>query len=84
MIFLLGNTNQVIKKFDTLVDAHLNWLNWFHFLILMWAQADCMTFLSPDVTSIFMSQQFLSSHSYVNSGILSIECFPLTLWSKWL
>ena len=35
----------------TLVDVHLNWLNWFHFLILeggpLVILIDCMNFLSP-------------------------------------
>ena len=45
----------------TLVDVHLNWLNWFHFLILMGGLLviliDCMIFLSPfvDVTRVSMS-----------------------------
>ena len=45
----------------TLVDVHLNWLNWFHFLILegdlLVILIDCMIFLSPflDVTRISMS-----------------------------
>ena len=53
----------------TLVDVHLNWLNWFHFLILegdlLVILIDCMIFLSPflDVTRMCLCQQFLSSHS---------------------
>ena len=45
----------------TLVDVHLNWQNWFHFLILeggqLVIQIDCMIFLSPflDVTRISIS-----------------------------
>ena len=48
----------------TLVDAHLNWLNRFHFLILgggwLIILIDCMIFLSPflDVTRMFMSTVF--------------------------
>ena len=44
-----------------MVDVHLNWLNWFHFLILegdlLVILIDCMIFLSPflDVTRISMS-----------------------------
>ena len=52
----------------TLVDVHLNCLNWFHFLILVGGLLviliDCMIFLSPflDVTRC-LCQQFLSWHS---------------------
>ena len=57
----------------TLVDFHLNWLNWFHFLILevdlLVILIDCMIFLSPflDVTRISMST--VSFLARVNSGI---------------
>ena len=43
------------------IDVHLNWLNWFHFLILKWGllviPIDCMIFLSPflDITRMSMS-----------------------------
>ena len=45
----------------TLIDVHLNWLNWFHFLILegglLVILIDRMIFLSPfiDVTRMSMS-----------------------------
>ena len=44
-----------------MVDIHLNWLNWFHFLILerglLVILIDCMIFLSPllDVTALSMN-----------------------------
>ena len=60
----------------TLVDAHLSWPNWFHFLILKEGQLviliDCMISLSP-----FLCQKFLSSHRQTLDS-LSIECFPST------
>ena len=52
----------------TLIDVHLNWLNWFHFLFLegglLFILLDFMIFLSPllDVTRMYISA-FLSSHS---------------------
>ena len=51
-----------------LVGAHLNWLNWFHFLLfvrgLLVILTDCMTFLSQflDVVRMSVSTVF-SSHS---------------------
>ena len=60
----------------TLVDVHLNWLNWFHFLILegglLIILIDCMIFLSPflDVTRMFMST--VSFLAQLNSGILCL------------
>ena len=57
-------------------DVHLNWLNWFHFLILegglLVILIDCIIFLSPllDVTRISMlTVSFLAQ---LNSGILSL------------
>ena len=56
----------------TLVDVYLNWLNWFHFLILrrglLVILIDCMIFLPPflDVTQMSMS------------GVSFLEFFPLT------
>ena len=44
----------------TSVDVHLNWLNWYHFLIPeegLLVTIDCIILLSPflDVTRIYMS-----------------------------
>ena len=67
----------------TLVDVHLNWLNWFHFLVLrgglLAIPIDCMLFLSPflDVTRMSTSTvSFLSQLEFWNS--LPKEPFPLT------
>ena len=66
-----------------LEDIHLNWLNWFHILILEGGLFTilivCMIFLSSflDVTRMFMSAvSFLVQPDY---RVLSFE-----LWSKWL
>ena len=67
----------------TLVDVHVNWLNWFHFLILQWVLLviliDCMIF------SVTIPRCY--KDAYVNSffprtarlwNSLSLECFPLS------
>ena len=60
----------------TLVDVHLNWLNWFHFLKLkgdlLVILIDCMIFLSPflDVTRVSMST--VSFLAQLDSGTLYI------------
>ena len=52
---------QNVARFKYLVDVHLNWLNWFDFLILeeglLVILIDCMIFPSPflDVTRMSMS-----------------------------
>ena len=64
-----------------MVDVHLKWLNWFHFLILEGGLfvivIDCMNILSPflDVTRIFMSSVSFLAGPW---NFLPIECFPLT------
>ena len=56
-----------------MVDVHLNWVNWFHFLILkgglLVILIDCIIFLSLflDVTRMFMSR--VSFLARVDSGI---------------
>ena len=72
----------VISTGITLVDAHLNWLNWFHFLFievgLLFVLIVCMIFLSPflDVTRICMSKVSLFPARLWNS--LPMEYFSLT------
>ena len=69
---------------NALVDVHLNWLSWFHFLIrergLLVILIDCAIFffsLFLDFTRMSMSTvSFLAQQG---SGILLIiECIPLT------
>ena len=73
----------------TLVDVNLNWLNWFHFLILegglLLILIDCMIFLSPflDITRMSMSTVFSSSHSYTLE-FSAYRMLTFDLWSKWL
>ena len=58
----------------TLVDIHLNWFNWFHFLILeeglLVILIDCMIFLSPFLDVTKMSMSTVSFLAQLNSGIL--------------
>ena len=60
----------------TFVDVHLNWLNWFHFLILERGLhvilIDCVIFLSQflDVTKMTMST--VSSFAQLHSGIVCL------------
>ena len=57
-------------------DAHLNWLNWFHFLILkrglLVILIVCLIFLSPflDVARVSMSK--VSFLAQVDPGILCL------------
>ena len=68
-----NKVNLVFSIDITLVDFHLNWLVWLHFLILegglLIILTDCMIFLLPfqDITRMSMSNASLSK-----------ECFPLT------
>ena len=60
----------------TLVDAHLNWLNWFHFLIvkggLLIILVDCMIFLSPFLDTTRMSMPTVSFLVQPDSGIFCL------------
>ena len=66
----------------TLVDVHLNWLNWFHFLIfkgvLLAILRDCMIFLSPLLDVTRMSMLIVSFLTQLDRNSLPIECSPLT------
>ena len=56
------------------IDVHLNWLNWFHFLILegglLVILIDCMVFLSPLLDVIWMSMSTVSFLAHLGSEIL--------------
>ena len=60
----------------TLVDVHLNWLNWFHFPILegglLVILIDCMIFLSPFLAVTRMSMTAVSFLAQLDSGILCL------------
>ena len=71
-----GASLKLFFKGITLVDIYLNWLNWFHFLILkgglLIILIDFMIFLSPflDVTRMSMSTVFFLAQ--LDSGILCL------------
>ena len=58
----------------TLVDVYLNWLNWFHILILEEGQLviliDCMILLSPFQDVMWVSMSTDSFLAQLGSGIL--------------
>ena len=62
-----------------LVNIHLNYLSWFHFLILevslLVILIDCMIFLSP-FKDVYVNSLFPYTARLRNS--LPVECFPLT------
>ena len=59
-----------------MVDVHLNWLNWFHFLVLegnlLIILIDCMIFLSPFLDVTRMSMSTVSFLTQLDSGILCL------------
>ena len=65
-----------------MVDIHLNWLNWFHFLSfeegLLIILIDCMIFLAQFLDVTRMSMSAVAFLAQLDSGTLLIECFPLT------
>ena len=58
------------------VEVHLNWLNWFHFLIheggLLVIVIDCIIFLSLFLDVTRMSVSTVSFFAQLDSGILCI------------
>ena len=60
----------------TLVDVHLNWINWFHFLILegglLVILIDCIFFLSSFLDVRRMSMATGSFFTQLDSGILCL------------
>ena len=89
-LLLLFNPWLIVIVFSigiTFVDVHLNWFNWFHFLILeggvLLNLIHCMIFLSPflDVTRIFMSIISTLTQSLEFSNYSTMSSFDL--WSKW-
>ena len=59
-----------------LVDVHLHWLNWFHFLILegglLVILIECIIFLSPFLDVTKMSMSMVSFLIQLDSGILCL------------
>ena len=60
----------------TLVDVHLNWLSWFHFLILkgalLFILIDCLISQSPFLDLVWMSMSKISFLEQLDPGILSL------------
>ena len=60
----------------TLVDVHLNWINWFNFLILegglLVILIDCMIFLSPFLDATRMSTSTVFFLTQLGCGILCL------------
>ena len=60
----------------TLVDVHLNWLGWFHFLILkgalLFILIDCLISQSPFLDLVWMSMSKISFLEQLDPGILSL------------
>ena len=58
----------------TLVDVHLNWRNWFHFLFLegglLVIMIDCIIFLSRSLNVTRISMSTVSFLAQLGSGIL--------------
>ena len=66
----------------TLVNVLQNWLSWFRFISLegglLVVLIDCMIVLSPFLDVTRMSMLTVPLLAWLTSGILSLECFPLT------
>ena len=67
----------------TLGNVHLNWLNWFHFLILegglLVIMIYCMTFLPPFLDVKKMSMSTVSLLAQLDNGILCNEMLSFDL-----
>ena len=65
-----------VASLSLLVDVHLNWLNWFHFLFLegglLVIMIDCMIFLAPFLDVRRMSMSTVSLLVQLDSGILCL------------
>ena len=74
-----------IKSFITLVDVHLNLMNWFHFAIfvgdLLIIVIGCMVFLSPFLDVVIrMFMSIVSFFVQLGSGILYLQ--NVFLWAN--
>ena len=72
----------------TLVDVHLNRLNWFCFSFFEGGQLaillDCMIFLSPFLNATRMPMLRVSFHSQLDSEFSVYRMLSFDLWPKWL
>ena len=68
LVFSVGNS---------LVGVHLNWLNWFHFLILegglLFILIGCMIFMSPFLDILRIPMSTVSFFTQPESGILCLQ-----------
>ena len=75
--YVMLNLWLIIDMQATLVDVHLNWLNWFPFLILVAGPLviliGCMIFLSPFLYVIRISTSTVSFLTLLDSGILCLQ-----------
>ena len=73
----LAHRRNAVSLQSFLVDAHLNWLNWFHFLILLRGRLvirkGCTIYQSP----LYVNRFFRSTANFWNSFLA--ERLPLTL-----
>ena len=65
------------RKSFTLVDVHLNWLNWLYFFFpkgdLLIILVDCMIFLSTSLDVTRMSMSTVSFLAQLDSGIICVQ-----------
>ena len=72
----VASLSQLFSIAITLVDDYLNWINWFHFLILegglLIILIVCMIFQQPFLDVIRMSMSTVSFLAKLDSGILCL------------
>ena len=70
----LASSLELFSLGITLVDVHLNWLNWFQFLSLegglLVILIDCMIFLSQFEDATWMSMSTVPFLAQIDTGIL--------------
>ena len=75
-LFTLASTTRYYFGRCSSEHVHLNWINWFHFLILegglLIILIDCMIFLSPFLDVTRMSMSTVSFLAQLDSGILCL------------
>ena len=73
---LAASFEPLVHHGNVAVGIYLNWLNWFHFLILkeglLIILIDCMIFLSPFLDVTRMSMSTVSFLAQLDSGILCL------------
>ena len=90
---LLGPFLNTLSQNVTSVKVHVNWLNWFHFLILLWEvycnRLSIFTVTIPRCHKDFRVKRFFLRTTRPYNTLL-VECFPLTCehncftsWVNW-